>query len=49
MAGDRNQRLTPDGCLGGRPQDGAMTHILVAMTLPSLASKMVSAGWPRAS
>jgi hypothetical protein len=30
-------------------RDGAKTHILVAMTLPSLASKMMLAGWPRRS
>jgi hypothetical protein len=27
-------------------RDGAKTHILVATTLPSLASKMMLAGWP---
>jgi hypothetical protein len=30
-------------------RDGAAIHILVAMTLPSLAAKMRSAGWPRGS
>jgi hypothetical protein len=47
----------PEVEISGSPQtgtweavrkEGAATHILVAMTLPALASKMRSAGWPPA-